>query len=47
MISWILIRISRLLDWAVVVMVVFALVYICQFMINFLSPPEDKNDTDN
>ena len=45
MLSWILIRVSRLLDWAVVILVVFTMVYICQFMINFLSPPDDENDT--
>lgn len=42
MLSWILVRLSRLLDWAVVVLAVFALVYVCQFMINFLSPKEEE-----
>ena len=44
MLNWILIRTSRLLDWALVIMVVFALVYVCQFMINFLSPPQNKDE---
>ncbi len=44
MLNWILVRSSRLLDWALVIMVVFALVYVCQFMINFLSPPPNKDE---
>ena len=44
MLNWILIRTSRMLDWALVIMVVFALVYVCQFMVNFLTSPQDKNE---
>lgn len=44
MLNWILVRSSRLLDWALVIMVVFALVYVCQFMINFLTTPQNKDE---
>lgn len=45
MLNWILIRCSRALDWVLVVLVVFALVYICQFLVNFFQPRD--NDGDN
>ncbi len=45
MLQWILIRTSRILDWGMVVLVVFALVYICQKLVTILDPPS-KGDSD-
>jgi hypothetical protein len=44
MLNWILIRTSRILDWVLVILVVYALVYICQFMINFFTAPDDRDN---
>ena len=44
MLTWILVRASRMLDWLLVVLVVFTLVAICQFMIDFLSPKEKEEE---
>jgi len=46
MLQWILVRTSRLLDWAVVILVVYALVYICQKLVTILDPPSKKNTDD-
>lgn len=48
MLNWILIRFSRLLDWALVIAFVFALVFICQFLANFFTDPgpEDPDPKD-
>ena len=35
MTSWILLRLSRLADWLMVLFFVAALVFICQFLVNF------------
>jgi len=44
MLNWILIRCSRLLDWALVIMVVYAMVYVFQMMINFFTAPPNKDE---
>ncbi len=46
MLTWILVRASRMLDWLLVILVVFALVAICQFMIDFFRPKEERQEED-
>ncbi len=46
MLTWILVRASRMLDWLLVILVVFALVAICQFMVDFFTPKEEKQEED-
>ncbi len=47
MLQWLLIRTSRLLDWVVVILVVFTLVYICQKLSTILDPPSKKTSDDS
>lgn len=42
MVEWVLLRFSRLLDWGLVVLAIFSLVFFCQWLINFFS---DSNDS--
>lgn len=42
MFEWLLVRGSRVFDWVLVVLVVYALVFICQFLVNFFSPPSEQ-----
>jgi len=47
MLQWVLVRASRLLDWVAVILVVYALVYICQKLVTILDPPAKKNSDDS
>ncbi len=44
MFDWFILRFHGMLDWLSVIATVFAIVFICQFMINFLKIDHDKND---
>lgn len=41
MLEWILVRSSRILDWVFVILVVYALVFVCQFLVDFLRSPDN------
>ncbi|MEN8189515.1 MAG: hypothetical protein ABFS19_06675 [Thermodesulfobacteriota bacterium] len=47
LLSWILVRTSRILDWLLVFAAVFGLVFLCQFMVNFYKEPEEKDHDDD
>ncbi len=44
MIDWILLHAHGLIDWGLVLLSVFALVFSCQWGINFLKDPTGKGD---
>ncbi len=46
MTDWLLRHTSGLLDWLLVFIFVAALVCACQFMINFLKDPQDREGDD-
>jgi len=46
MLNWILVRTSRVLDWVLVILVVFALVFVCQFLVDMFTPPNADNNDD-
>ena len=46
MLDWILVRASRLLDWALVIAAVFALVFICQSMAQFFSSTDEHDSNE-
>jgi hypothetical protein len=42
MLDWLMLHFHGLIDWGLVFLAVFGLVFICQGMINFLKDPEDE-----
>lgn len=44
MLDWLLLPAHGLIDWGLVFLTVFGLVFICQGMISFLKDPEDDED---
>jgi len=47
MLDWFLLHAHGLIDWGLVFAGVFGLVFVCQWMINFLKDPTGKSHDDN